>query len=93
MLASEYGWSMDYILNALYFEEIQSLLPHIRKRQLSEYKLQLSMIENPHRENPGALWDVFNVEDGTYIKKQELDKDSFAKFKNAIAKSGGLVVK
>lgn len=84
---------MRYVLESLYFDEIQSLLPFIRKRQLSEYKIQLSMIENPHREDPKKLWEIFDGEEHDHIVHEELDKASFDKFKSKIAQGGGLVVK
>lgn len=93
-LASEYGWTLRYVLESLYIDDVRALFPLIRKRQISELKMQLSIAENPHKKDPEVLWRQFDrLEGKDYLEEEQLDKTAFLALKQKIAKGGGIVVK
>ncbi len=55
-MASEYGWSKKDILEHTYLDELVHLLDKIKARQVTEYQMQLAIIQNPHTKNPQELW-------------------------------------
>lgn len=55
VLASQYGWTMDYILDKVYPDEALELTRRIQTRTNSDYLLQLAIVSNPWSKDPKAL--------------------------------------
>lgn len=92
MLASEYGWAKDDILNTVYVDDVFYLREHIKRRHFEDWKMQLAIVQNPHTKNPKDLWDMLSAE--TNVPADEkLDKEGFEAFKRALAGSQRVQVK
>jgi len=86
LLASEYGWAKDYILENIYIDDVFNLQKQITRRHFEEWKMQLAIVQNPHTEKPKDLWDMLVAQ--TAVPDDEpLDKVAFENFKAVV--SGG----
>lgn len=52
LLASEYGWTADYIKTSVYPDEFMVLLRKIGARRVDEWLIELQIASNPHTEDP-----------------------------------------
>jgi len=89
MLASEYGWTDDYILRHVYPFQIPLYKARILQRQTAHYKMLLAIEHNPHQQDPKKLYSALeNTGDRAggrdYIDKK-LDKQGFAMLKRQVA--------
>lgn len=68
-LASEYGWTLDYIFNSLYLEEVLMLLAKIKPRKNAEYRIWAAIIQSPHSKEPGKIFSILeeNDREGTEV--------------------------
>lgn len=55
-LASEYGWTKDYILDYMYPSEVQSLVGIIQNRKRQNALLKLAITHNPYAKDPNILF-------------------------------------
>lgn len=97
MLASEYGWTSEYIRRHVYPEEIPVYSSSIMRRRIQNYKMELAIIQNPYVKNPKDLWHELEAiesqfEEPEYINST-LDKDSFALIKMKLKRSKFVQVK
>lgn len=53
-MGSEYGWTKDYTLSSVSYDEFICLTDQIIKRRIDEYIMQLEITTNPHREKDAA---------------------------------------
>lgn len=89
LLASEYGWTDDYILDHVYNFEIPIYKKRISERQRAHYKMLLAIEHNPHQKDPKKLAKELDRDadggtpDRSYLT-QKLDKGSFAMLKRQV---------
>ena len=93
LLAHEYGWAKDYILENVYLDELKHLTDAMKKRKVEDMKMQLAIVSNPHSKEPKELWDALNREIDDRFEDVELDKQGFEAFKRTLAGSSNIVVK
>lgn len=89
LLASEYGWTKDYILDCVYLDDLQHLSKAMDKRKLSEYKMQLAITQNPHTKDPKKLWDVIKSKEEPEPRSEQFDAAGFERLKLAMQTAGG----
>ena len=92
MLASEYGWTKDYILEHVYLDELMRLMPQMRRRTITEYQMQLAISSNPHSKKPKALWDTFANQLREPVD-EKIDKSGLEYLKQKMATGKAFVVK
>jgi hypothetical protein len=102
MLGSEYGWTIAYILEQVYFDDYVELALLIKSRVLTKYRMDLAIAMNPHTEDPQELWELFDDIDtpGTAsVSSHELDaeatldKTSFEVAKLVMADNSRIIIK
>jgi hypothetical protein len=93
MLASNYGWAKDDILENVYLDEVLYLRKLIHERKVDDIKLQLNIVQNPHTKNPRELYDKISSFDRRPIAKPKFDKVGFQNLKAALDKSPRFIVK
>jgi len=93
LLASEYGWSKHDILCDVYFDELYWLTRQIEKRKVTEYRMQLAIVQNPHVKEPKELWKVLNKNDVIVDRPEILDETEFEILKSQLRKNPRFVVK
>jgi len=94
LLGSEYGWSKHDILCDVYFDELYWLTRQIERRKLTEYRMQLAIVQNPHVKDPKELWRVLNSQDASQITRTEkFDDVGFEVLKSRLRASPRFVVK
>lgn len=88
LLASEYGWDKDFILNRVYPDEALVYGDKIRRRRAINYRMELLIAHNPNSKTPSVLFNNLNKEIGDLrgSESDKLDKSAFAQFKKKIAK-------
>lgn len=91
LLASQYGWTDDYILAHVYPFDIPVYKKRINERQRAHYKMLLAIEHNPHQKDPKKLAkDLEKDENGqadrSYLNKK-LDKGGFAMLKKQVAQA------
>lgn len=91
MLASEYGWSLDDILEHVYLDQLAHLVPIIERRKLDEHRIMLALITNPHTKDPKALWRM--LEPPRDPLSEKLDKTSFNILKSRLSQDSSIIVK
>ena len=69
------------------------LLDRITKRKNSDYKMQLAIAQNPHSTDPKQLWYLLSRNEEADPTSLELDVEGFERLKQAMSKSGSIVVK
>lgn len=96
LLANSYGWSKREILEDIYLDELYYLSKLINKRRLTEYKMQLAIVTNPHIKDPKTLWRLLEDQerelDGSKYMDAEFDAVGFENFKQALQASGSSMV-
>lgn len=90
-LASEYGWTLDYIFNSLYLEEILLLLIKVRKRKNTEYMVLATIVQSPHTEKPSKIFEV--LKDNDDEEKNDDGKAGLEVLRMALSKNPRFVVK
>ena len=86
---------MKVILEETYPDDLFFLNKKIEKRQIADYKMQLSIAHNPHMKEQKELWDILNKADGVSRDRLEekLDKTAFARLKQQLSTSNAIKVK
>jgi hypothetical protein len=99
-LASEYGWTKDYILNRIYPDESLLYIKAIDDRRRNDYLMKLAISTNPvlQPDDQKSLWNVLSGKDSrqisaTVVADDKLDRDGFAKLKSKISKHSHIKVK
>ncbi len=93
MLASQYGWAKDDILETIYLDEVLYLQKIIRDRKISDIKIQLNIAQNPYTKNPRELFDSLSALEEKRITKPEFSKVEFENLKAALDKNPRFHVK
>lgn len=95
ILAHEYGWSKNEILNNVYLDELFELVKKINKRKLSEYQIQLAIVQNPFVKNPKELWETIKREATNYDTETEpvYDKTGLELLKMKLSNGSKIVIK
>jgi len=70
----------------------------IKRRQLSEYKMQLAIATNPQSKHPKKLWDTLDLmerqNEGKDYLDAEFDTAGFERFKQTLQRNNsGIIVK
>jgi hypothetical protein len=70
-------------------------LQKIEKRKLTEYKIQLAIVQNPHVKEPKDLWRMLNRQSGDngLSRPKQFDDTGFELFKNTLSQNPRFVVK
>jgi hypothetical protein len=89
LLASEYGWSREDILEKTALDEVLQLQKIIEKRKIAEYRM-LTVI---YHADPEKLIEQFDAQTIDPMKNAALDKGGFEKLKNMMAMGGGFSIK
>lgn len=96
-MASEYGWTKDYILERVYPDEAVTLTKIIRQRIYNGKILDLAIAGNAWVKEPKKLWDILEkqVENNTKLGEEtEIDHGSLQRLKNQLKnKSRAIKVK
>lgn len=94
-MASEYGWAKDDILNKVYFDELFYMSEQIKRRKLTEYKMELAIAQNPHLDpkEQVKLWDELKKEDPIPAKQVEFNDEDFGNLKALLTQSPHFEVK
>jgi hypothetical protein len=96
-LAHEYGWTKEYILNAIYPDEAVELTSIIRKRTYNQKMLDLAIASNPWSKEPKKLWEVLqkNADSNSKLGDDtEMDKAGLQMLKQQLkSKSKAIKVK
>lgn len=91
LLASSYGWAKNDILETVYIDELFVFVRLIKRRQISEYKIQLAIATNPNTKHPKKLWDAFDEmerqNEGKDYLNAEFDEAGFAAFKETLQRN------
>lgn len=93
MLASEYGWDLQDILEKVYVDTLFLFVKAIERRKLDEHRIQLALISNPHTKDPQHLWRMLKPPVDVSEKPTKLDITSFDILKNKISQGSHIVVK
>ena len=94
-MAHEYGWSKREILESVYLDELYALIEHSRVRKIQEYKMQLTIVSNPHVKDPKKLYNILLEQERLSGEPVEadFDKDGFDVLKARLGASPHFVVK
>jgi len=92
LLASEYGWTHEYIYTKVYFDELFYLSEKIKGRRKGHYRMLLAITHNPHVKDQDALWRLLE-EGNPAVPSAEFDAAGFERLKMAMSKSPHVVVK
>lgn len=95
-MASEYGWTEQYIKRKVYPEQIPVYSNCILKRKIHDYKMQLLIAQNPHIKDPKSLFDEMDrlereISGADYLESK-LDKEGFKRLKDRIKSQSKFVV-
>ena len=92
VLGSEYSWTKEYILDYVSIGDWLGLADYIADRKRRDYLLQLAIVQNPHTENPRALFDELQ-RTGEYDIESKIDRGGVEKLKRELKKSKVVGVK
>lgn len=92
-LASEYGWAKGEILDNVYFDELVFLLSKIKKRKLTDYRIQLMIVQNPHTKKPEDLWKLLQDDEEIPHNDNVLDEKGMEELKRIMSKGRAIQVK
>lgn len=93
-MASSYGWAKKDIDETIYFDELYELVQQINKRKISDWKMELAIVQNPHVKDPKQLWQMLSSYDRlSKPENDKLDKAGFAMLKDALSGSNRIMVK
>lgn len=88
MLASQYGWSKREIWFETYPDELFELADKIKSRKISDLKMQLAIVQNPHTKEPKELWQILEGAEPIKEKLQTEPKFDAAGFERLKAVMG-----
>lgn len=91
ILASEYGWKMDYIMNDIRIDEILALLDSLEKRKKGEALLSLQIEHNPYSEDPNALFRALSEDTRGSSRSESFDKEGLNKLKQTLSKKSKFI--
>lgn len=91
-MASEYGWTTDYILRYVTLPELYKLQNAMKSRKSNEYILELLIEHNPHTEKPNLLYRQLLNMGGSEIS-ETIDRTGIDELKNKLRKSKLIQVK
>jgi hypothetical protein len=96
MLASEYGWAKNDILDTVYPNELFILSRLITRRRINANRTALAIATNPHTKDGRKLWQEFDRQERSNEGKEyldaEFDQAGFDAFKNALQRSNSSIV-
>lgn len=77
MLASEYGWSKNHILNDVYPTDLFWLVPAMSLRQIDNVIMDVRVATNPHLEQDNArlLLDELLAKRRMYAPEEQQDRE------------------
>lgn len=90
LLASEYGWNKDFILERVYPDDLIYLSRKIRIRRVDEYLVQARLIANPHMNKEDSrkfIEELISTREeagGEPEPTPELDREGIANFKRFV---------
>ena len=91
-MSSEYGWTLDYILDYIHIDELFGLIDNIRRRKASEALLSLSIVHNPHSEKPNMLFnELRSVLVGSNKYEDVIDREGLEKLKRDLSKKSKFI--
>ena len=95
MLASEYGWGFNEILETVYPDDLQPLLEKMNDRKLLENKMQLAIVQNPHVKDPRQLWKSLELMQGKKTRQETTKFDALGmeRLKDVMKQNPRIVVK
>jgi len=89
-LSSEYGWTLHYILNEIYIDELLGLLESIENRKRRDALLLLMITHNPHVEDPNRLFRELS-NSGFDTRGDKIDREGLKKLKGELSKKSKLI--
>ncbi len=98
LFASEYGWTINYILNYVYPDDFILLGELISKRIIDKVLMDFQIAHNPHREPEKAqefadeLMEQRRKIYGFDVNHAQLDRAALDKLKDMIKSGGSLLV-
>jgi len=94
MLASEYGWGFNEILETVYFDDLPHLLEKINDRKLLEHKMQLAIVQNPHVKDPKQLWKSLDLMQNKKTKQEaKFDALGMERLKDVMKQNPRIMIK
>jgi hypothetical protein len=86
---------MPDILNHVYLDDIEPLLKKARLRKLQEWRMQLSIVSNPHVKDPKKLFAIIAKEERQLLGTVDADFDAkgFDRLKNQLSNNPRFVIK
>lgn len=86
---------MPDILNHVYFEDIVPLMEKARLRKLQEWRMQLSIVSNPHVKDPKKLFAIIAQEERRLLGVVDVgfDAKGFDRLKNQLSNNPRFVIK
>ena len=95
LLASEYGWTKDYILKRSTFVHALDFSDRIKRRKNIDNLIQLAIVQNPWSKEPKKLFD--ELEKGSESESDgsgdTIDHEGFKRLKDMLRKSKNIKVK
>lgn len=69
-------------------------MTEVKKRRLTEYKMQLAIVQNPHLDpkDQKLLWEELNRDD-QMPKSEVFDEQGFAKLKEVMSQGKAFIIK
>lgn len=94
-LASEYGWSITDILERVYLDQLVKLIKQSNLRKIREWRMQLSIVSNPHVKDPKNIFRLLDREETRIMGPAgpEFDQVGFEALKNQLSRSQRIIVK
>lgn len=99
-IASEYGWTKDYILERVYPDESLLYVGAIDKRRKNDYLMRLAIVTNPvlQPNDQKSLWNMLSGKDSRQLSAKvvvndKIDRKGFAKLKQQLSKHSRIGVK
>lgn len=95
-MASEYGWAKSEILDDTYLDEAWDYICLIRRRAISEYKMQIGIYHGKPEESIKLLDEEANkveIKEKSALETETLDKTGFAALKSAMSNNPRIQIK
>lgn len=90
ILSSEYGWTMDYVLDNIHMGDLLGFINAIQKRKRSEALLSLAIVHNPFSKDPNALFKELRGKE-SYSAGNKLDRGAMEDLKKKLKKKSKFV--
>ncbi|MBN2263069.1 MAG: hypothetical protein JW735_09155 [Prolixibacteraceae bacterium] len=82
-------------METVYFDELFIFTRLINRRKITEYKMQLAIISNPHTKTPKTLWHMLDQREreneGKAYIDAEFDPKTFEAFKETVKRHGSAI--